>query len=359
MVLAASYEARAYGVRGAMGGSQARALCPQVVVVQPRFSAYVEASRAVFSVFERTTPFVEGISIDEAFLDVGGLRRVSGTPVEIAVRLRRQVREEVGLAITVGVASTKFLAKVASAVGKPDGLLVVPNGGELDFLHPLPVERLWGVGPKTAEKLHERGITTVAQVARVPESALVAMLGGHAGRHLHALAHNRDHRSVQSGRRRRSIGSQRALGRSNPSLGELDTTLVGLVDRVTRRLRDADRLARTVVLRLRFSDFTRATRSHTLAESTSHTDTILEALRALLADAGPTIAERGITLLGVALANLDDGDVTQLELPFGRRSGNALDDVLDDVRERFGGDALGRAVMLGRDQGWSMPTLPE
>ncbi|HOT80407.1 MAG TPA: DNA polymerase IV [Microthrixaceae bacterium] len=359
VVLAASYEARAYGVRGAMGGSQARALCPQVVVVQPRFSAYVEASRAVFSVFERTTPFVEGISIDEAFLDVGGLRRVAGTPVEIAVRLRRQVREEVGLAITVGVASTKFLAKVASAVGKPDGLLVVPNGGELDFLHPLPVGRLWGVGPKTAEKLHERGITTVAQVARIPESALVAMLGGHAGRHLHALAHNRDHRSVQTGRRRRSIGSQRALGRSNPSLGELDTTLVGLVDRVTRRLRDADRLARTVVLRLRFSDFTRATRSHTLGESTSHTDTILEALRALLADAGPTIAERGITLLGVALANLDDGDVTQLELPFGRRSGNALDDVLDDVRERFGGDALGRAVMLGRDQGWSMPTLPE
>ena len=359
VVLAASYEARAYGVRGAMGGSQARALCPQVVVVPPRFSAYVEASRAVFSVFERTTPFVEGISIDEAFLDVGGLRRVAGTPVEIAVRLRRQVRDEVGLAITVGVASTKFLAKVASAVGKPDGLLVVPNGGELDFLHPLPVERLWGVGPKTAEKLHERGITTVAQVARIPESALVAMLGGHAGRHLHALAHNRDHRSVQTGRRRRSIGSQRALGRSNPSLGELDTTLVGLVDRVTRRLRDADRLARTVVLRLRFSDFTRATRSHTLAESTSHTDTILEALRALLADAGPMIAERGITLLGVALANLDDGDVTQLELPFGRRSGNALDDVLDDVRERFGGDALGRAVMLGRDQGWSMPTLPE
>ena len=359
VVLAASYEARAYGVRGAMGGSQARALCPQVVVVPPRFSAYVEASRAVFSVFERTTPFVEGISIDEAFLDVGGLRRVSGTPVEIAVRLRRQVRDEVGLAITVGVASTKFLAKVASAVGKPDGLLVVPNGGELDFLHPLPVERLWGVGPKTAEKLHERGITTVAQVARIPESALVAMLGGHAGRHLHALAHNRDHRSVQTGRRRRSIGSQRALGRSNPSLGELDTTLVGLVDRVTRRLRDADRLARTVVLRLRFSDFTRATRSHTLVESTSHTDTILDALRALLADAGPMIAERGITLLGVALTNLDDGDVTQLELPFGRRSGNALDEVLDDVRERFGGDALARAVMLGRDQGWSMPTLPE
>lgn len=359
VVMAASYEARACGVRGAMGGSQARALCPQAVVVEPRFSAYVEASKAVFAVFESTTPFVEGISIDEAFLDVGGLRRMSGTPVEIAVRLRRQVRDEVGLAISVGVASTKFLAKVASAVGKPDGLLVVPSGGELDFLHPLPVERLWGVGPKTAEKLHERGITTVAQVARIPESALVTMLGGHAGRHLHALAHNRDHRSVQTGRRRRSIGSQRALGRSNPSMDELDTTLVSLVDRVTRRLRDADRLARTVVLRLRFGDFTRATRSHTFTESTSHTDTILDALRTLLGAAGPMIRQQGITLLGVAVANLDDGEVAQLELPFGRRSGTALDDVLDDVREKFGGDALGRAVMLGRNQGWSMPTLPD
>lgn len=359
VVLAASYEARAFGVRGAMGGRQARALCPDVIVVEPRFGAYVEASKAVFGVFERTTPFVEGISIDEAFLDVGGLRRVAGTPVEIAVRLRHQVREEVGLAITVGVAGTKFLAKVASAVGKPDGLLVVPIGEELAFLHPLPVERLWGVGPKTSEKLHARGIRTVAEVARIPEAGLVAMLGGHAGRHLHALAHNRDHRVVQTGRRRRSIGSQRALGRSNPSMGELDTTLVGLVDRVTRRLRDAERLARTVVLRLRFADFTRVTRSHTMAEPTSHTDTILEALRALLAAAQPEIAERGITLIGISLANLDGGDSVQLELPFGRRSGSSLDEVLDDVRGKFGGEALGRAVMLGRSQGWSMPTLPD
>jgi DNA polymerase-4 len=199
----------------------------------------------------------------------------------------------------------------------------------------------------------------VAEVARIPEIALTAMLGRASGHHLYALAHNRDPRRVQGGRRRRSIGSQRALGRSNPSLAELDTTLVSLVDRVTRRLRDADRVGRTVVLRLRFTDFERVTRSHTLAEPTSHTDTLLAALRSLLHAAAPMIRERGITLIGVAIANLDDDDAVQLELPFGRRSGSALDDVLDDVRQRFGGDALGRAVMLGRTQGFSMPTLPD
>src|ERR687897_908488 len=167
VVLAASYEAKAHGVRSAMGGRQAQRLCPNALVVPPRFSAYVEASRAVFEVFDDTTPLVEGISIDEAFLDVGGLRRVSGTSTEIAVRLRREVLERVGLPVTVGVARTKFLAKVASGVAKPDGLLVVPADGELDFLHPLPVERLWGVGPVTAAKLHEGSITTVAQVARL------------------------------------------------------------------------------------------------------------------------------------------------------------------------------------------------
>src|SRR5262250_1399709 len=177
VVLAASYEARAYGVRTAMGGRQARRLCPHAIVVEPRMSAYSDASRAVFEVFEQTTPLVEGLSIDEAFLDVGGLRRLSGTPIEIARRLRRDVRERVGLAITVGVARTKFLAKVASRVAKPDGLLLVPPAGELDFLHPLPVQRLWGVGPKTAAKLNARGITTVGEVARLGDDALVAMLG--------------------------------------------------------------------------------------------------------------------------------------------------------------------------------------
>src|SRR6266705_2940135 len=190
VVLAASYEAKAFGVRTAMGGAQARALCPQAVVVEPRMSAYTKASEAVFEVFERTTPLVEGLSIDEAFLDVGGLRRLAGPATEIAVQLRRDVRDQVGLPITVGVARTKFLAKVASAVGKPDGLLVVPPDRELAFLHPLPVERLWGVGPVTAERLHAQGLRTVGEVARLPQASLVSLLGRASGRHLHALAHN-------------------------------------------------------------------------------------------------------------------------------------------------------------------------
>src|SRR6266545_261103 len=189
VVLAASYEARAYGIHTAMGGTQARRLCPHVIVVSPRISAYSEASKAVFAVFDQTTPLVEGLSIDEAFLDVGGLRRIAGTPTEIATRLRRDVLEQVGLPITVGVARTKFLAKVASGVAKPDGLLVVPPDGELAFLHPLPIERLWGVGPVTAARLRALGIATVGEVAGLTEETLVCLLGGAAGRHLHALAH--------------------------------------------------------------------------------------------------------------------------------------------------------------------------
>src|SRR3954468_15942833 len=177
VVLAASYEAKAFGVRTPMGAAQARALCPQAIVVAPRMSAYSKASKDVFAVFRDTTPIVEGISIDEAFLEVGGLHKIRGTPTEIAIRLRSDVRERVGLPITVGVARTKFLAKVASGVGKPDGLLVVPPDRELAFLHPLPVERLWGVGPVTAEKLRSRGITIVGEVSELGEGALVAMLG--------------------------------------------------------------------------------------------------------------------------------------------------------------------------------------
>jgi len=242
VVLAASYEAKARGIRTAMGGYQARRLCPQAIVVPPRMSAYSTASKAVFEVFRRTTPVVEGLSIDEAFLDVSGLWRICGPPSEIAAQLRRDVLREVGLPITVGVARTKFLAKVASAVAKPDGLLVVPVDGELAFLHPLPVERLWGVGPVTSAKLRERRITTVGQVARLGEAALVSMLGAGAARHLFALANNRDPRPVRVGRRRGSIGAQRALGRSPRSPADLDAALIGLVDRVTRRMRRAARV---------------------------------------------------------------------------------------------------------------------
>jgi DNA polymerase IV len=359
VVLAASYEAKAHGVRTAMGGRQARRLCPRAVVVPPRMSAYSEASKAVFEIFENTTPLVEAISIDEAFLDVRGLRRISGRPIDIAVRLRREVLERVGLPITVGIARTKFLAKVASGVAKPDGLLLVPPSGELAFLHPLPVERLWGVGPVTSEKLRACGITTVGQVARLRETALVSMVGRAAGRQLHALAHNRDPRRVRVGRRRRSMGTQSALGRRPRSPEALDTVLVGLVDRLGRRLRAARRVCRTIVLRLRFDDFTRATRSHTLLEATAQTMTILTIARGLLATAMPIIEHRGITLMGVTLGNLTDARAIQLALPLEYDRARALDVAVDDVRERFGSTAITRAVLLGRDQGLMVPLLPD
>lgn len=359
VVLAASYEAKARGVRTAMSGRQARLLCPQAIVVPPRMSAYSAASKAVFEVFRETTPLVEGLSIDEAFLDVGGLRRVSGTPVEIAIGLRDQVLRRVGLPITVGVARTKFLAKVASGVAKPDGLLVVPPDRELAFLHPLPVERLWGVGPVTATKLRDRRIRTVGDVARLGEATLVSILGGHAGRHLHALAHNRDPRPVQVGRRRQSMGAQRALGRGPHSATDLYAVLAGLVDRVTRRMRGAGRLGRTVVLRLRFADFSRAARSHTLPRPTAHTRTILDTARGLLTAALPTIERRGVTLVGVAVGNLDGGRYQQLELPFDGYADGGLDGALDAVRARFGSAAVTRGVLLGRGEGLTVPMLPD
>ena len=354
VVLAASYEAKAFGVRTAMGGRQARRLCPQAVVVRPRMSAYSEASKDVYRVFEDTSPLVEGLSIDEAFLDVRGMERIAGTPAEIAARLKGAVRDRVGLPISVGVARTKFLAKVASAVAKPDGLLVVPPRGELTFLHPLPVERLWGVGLVTAGKLRARGIETVGQVAWLEEDELVRLLGRASGRHLFALAHNRDPRRVRVGRRRGSIGSQSA-GRRLPR--ELDPVLVGLVDRVTRRMRKAGRSGRTVVLRLRFDDFTRATRSHTLPYATFHSETVLAAARGLLAAALPLLEERGCTLLGLAVANLDDNP--QLMLPLERKSRSRLDEAVDEVRARFGVDALTRGVLLGRRTGFEVPMLTD
>ena len=359
VVLAASYEARAHGIRSAMGGARARRLCPDAIVVSPRMSAYSEASKAVYRVFEDMSPLVEGLSIDEAFLDVRGMRRIAGTPAQIATRLRERVREQVGLPLTVGVARTKFLAKVASGVAKPDGLLVVPPERELRFLHALEVERLWGVGPVTSRKLRAEGITTVGQVAVLTEAVLVSLLGRAAGRQLHALSHNRDPRRVQSRRRRGSIGSQRALGRSPKTPEAVDAVLVGLVERVTRRLRDAHRIGRTVVLRVRFGDFTRATRSHTLPFATANTHAILETARALLVAAMPLIEQRGLTLVGIAVANLQDDVPVQLALPFERRSLEALDAALDEVRERFGSSAITRAVLLGRDPGLTMPLLPD
>ncbi len=359
VVLAASYEARAYGIHSAMSGRRARRLCPHAIVVRPRMTAYSDASKTVYRVFEDHSPLVEGLSIDEAFLDVRGLERIAGSPREIAARLRRDVRERVGLPLTVGVACTKFLAKVASAVAKPDGLLVVPAGGEEAFLHPLPVQYLWGVGPVTARKLRERGLVTVGRVAQVPEPALVAMLGPAAGRHLHALAHNRDPRRVRTGRRRGSIGSQCALGRSRRSREEVDAILVGIVERVTGRLRKAHRVGRTIVLRVRFDDFTRATRSHTLPRPTAETARILSVARSLLASLEPVIRRRGLTLVGLAVTNLADDAPLQLPLPLDPWAGGALDSAMDEIRERYGREALRRAVLLHHPAGIEMPLLPD
>jgi DNA polymerase IV len=358
VVLAASYEAKARGVRTAMGGAAARRLCPDAVVVQPRMDAYAEASSELYRIFDDLSPLVEGLSIDEAFLDVRGLERITGTPVEIAARLRREARERIGLAVTVGVARTKHLAKVASGVAKPDGLLVVPPERELDFLHPLPVERLWGVGPATAAKLHEVGLRTVGDVAGVPDDGLVLLLGRALGRHLHALAHNRDPRRVETGRRRRSIGSQHALGRRRRSRAEIDAIVLGIVERVARRLRAAGRVGRTVVLRLRFDDYTRATRSHTLPRPTAHTQTILVTARWLLAGAWPLVEAGGLTLVGIAVAGLEDDDELQLTLP-GAASGGELDAALEEVRTRFGSKAVTRAVLLGRSDRPLPPLLPD
>ena len=359
VVLAASYEAKAFGVRTAMSGSRARGLCPQAIVVRPRMSAYSEASKAVYRVFDDMCPLVEGLSIDEAFLDVRGMERIAGSPVEIAQRLRRRVLDEVGLPITVGIARTKFLAKVASGVAKPDGLLLVPPEGELDFLHPLPVEKLWGVGQVTARKLHACGIRTVAQVAALDERLLVMVLGRASGRHLHALAHNRDPRPVQARRRRRSMGAQSALGRRPRTAREIDAVLIALVDRVTRRMRAAGRVGRTVVLRMRFDDFSRATRSVTLPDATAETQAILAAMRGLFAAALPMIRERGLTLVGITVTNLDNADAAQLMLPLHRHTGDAVDAAVDRVRARYGTAAITRAVLLGRNQGEEVPLLPD
>jgi DNA polymerase IV len=359
VVLAASYEAKAHGVRTAMGGRQARRLCPHATVVPPRMAAYVEASRALYALFEDTTPSVEGLSIDEAFLDVRGMERLAGTPWEIAVRLRRSAREQLGLPVTVGIACTKHLAKIASAVAKPDGLLLVPPGGELAFLHPLPVERIWGIGPATAVRLHRIGVTTAGQLARVPEADLETILGTAAARHLHALANNHDPRPVRRRPRRRSIGSQHAFGLRRATPEEIETDLVAIVDRVTRRLRAASRVGRTIGLRLRFGDYSRATRSHTLRHPTAQTRPILGAARTLLAGARPLVERRGLTLIGVTIANLENDLPFQLCLPFDLDDFELLDAALDEIRNRYGPTAITRGILVGRRALPEMPLLPD
>jgi len=359
VILAASYEAKRFGVYTPMPGYQAKRLCPDLVFVSPRFEAYSATSKAVFEIFDDTTPLVEGISIDEAFLDVGGLRKLSGTPAEIGATLRHTVLADVGLPITVGIARTKFLAKVASGVAKPDGLLVVEPDGELDFLHPLPVEKLWGVGQVTADKLNARGLFTVRDVAALDPAALSALVGIAAGRQLSSLAHNVDARRGETGKRRGSIGSQHALGRTKRTHDEIEVILRGIIDRITCRMRNAERVGRTIVLRFRFDDFTRATRSHSLPQATSATSPIQSTALTLLATAWPMIEERGLTLIGASVANLENEMCVQLVIPFDRAESAELDQAIDAVRDRFGSAALTRADRIGSDPGFGVPLLAD
>lgn len=359
VVLAASYEAKRRGVKTAMGGRQAKQLCPDLIVVPARFDAYVEASKAVFELFHATTPQVQGVSIDEAFLDVAGLHRIDAPPIDIAARLREQVRTQVGLPITVGVARTPFLAKVASRVAKPDGLLLVPPDGEEAFLHPLPLDILWGVGEVTAAKLRGFGLETAGDVASLPESVLRGALGPAAGRHLFAVVHGRTPERVETGRRRGSIGAQRAIGRGPHDPEFVRAALLGLVDRVCGRMRRAHRTARTVVLRLRFEDFTKATRSRTLAHPTSVGADVAAAAMTLLDAAEPLIRSRGITLVGVALTNLDSDAFVQPQLALDGPDTTGLDSAVDLVADRFGKGALTRGSLLRRGEGLAVPLLPD
>ncbi len=358
VVLAASYEARRFGIRTAMNGRQARALCPEVLVVEPRMGAYSEASKAVFEIFNDTSPWVEGLSIDEAFIDVTGLQRLVGPDTEIARALRQRVASEVGLPISVGGGSTKFLAKVASGVAKPKGVRIVADGDELAFLHPLPVSRLWGVGPVTEERLAGVGLHTVADVASIDRRSLISLCGKASGHHLYALAHNLDPRPVEVGRRRRSVGSQRSFPANSVDREGAEEVLLDTVDRVTRRLRTGHRVARTVVLRLRFADFAQATRSRTLIEATNSTAPILSTANDLLDETWPTISERGLTKVGVAVTGLCADDAIQLPLPFAKADGLALDHAVDTIRQRFGTDSLTRTTLVGRPS-IDMPILPD
>lgn len=356
VVLSASYEARRFGVAAPMGVRRALALCPGAVVVSGSFSDYLELSGKVFDVCRRFTPLVEPISIDEAFLDVSGSEHLLGPAPLIAAELKASVRRETGLVVSVGVARTKFLAKVAGRVSKPDGLLVVDPAAELDFLHPLPVEAIWGVGPALAARLHARGVETVGDLAGLPEHTLVHWLGPGAGRHLLALAWNRDPRPVVTGRRAGSVGSQQALGRGTADRAALSGVLLRLCDRVGTRLRSKQRTARAVTVRVRGEIGQVLSRRATSPVPLASTAAI-QALALPLLEAACAALAHPVTLVGVTLSGLDREGPVQLELPLERgaphRPGSStgaarlrLDGSTDEIRRRYGKGAVTRASSL-------------
>ncbi|WP_128931559.1 DNA polymerase IV [Bradyrhizobium zhanjiangense] len=354
VVLAASYEAKAFGVRSGMPGRQARELCPQLTFVTGHFKDYQRLGDAAIKVIGDFTPLVERISIDEAFADVAGCTHLFGTPAEIAMAIRQRVRTELGLPISVGVARTKHLAKIASQVAKPDGLVVVDPDTELEFLHPLTVDLMWGVGPVTKARLAEIGVLTIGQLAKTPGWSLERLLGPAAGEKLAALAWNRDPREIKSHRRARSAGAQSAIGRKPAVERVFRPTLVHLADRVATRLRAKSRPGRTVTVRVRFADLSSVTRSITLDAPIFATMILAELaedlVRAILANHPD---EKIISLLAISVSHIEEHWDPELELPFGleeegRRPGSRLgmarwaaDCAIDKIRDRFGWDAIG------------------
>jgi DNA polymerase-4 len=351
VVAAASYEARRFGIHSAMPMARARRACPDAVFLSPRFDAYSDASAQVMAVLRDVTPLVEPISLDEAFLDVAGAQRSLGSGPEIGRLLRRRIRAETGLTASVGAATTKLLAKLASDLAKPDGMLVVEPGTELEFLHPLPVTRLWGVGPATRRRLERFGVETVGDLAGIPETALVRALGASAGGHLHALSLNRDERAVEPDRAMKSIGHEETFARDRSDLDGLEHDALRMADAVAGRLRGASMTARTVQIKVRYPDFRTITRSHTVPTPTDLSQEIGETARDLLRAVD---LDGGIRLLGVSVQQLEAGVAVQGRLELDDGSGapteerRALEDALDTVRERFGSDAVGSAAFLER-----------
>jgi DNA polymerase-4 len=358
VVSTASYEARAFGVRSAMPMARARQACPQATFLSPRMARYVEKSHEVMAILGSISPLVEQLSIDEAFVDVAGARRMLGGPSEIAATIRRRVLDEAGLCLSVGVASTKFLAKLASDLAKPDGVLVVAPGTEHSVLAPLPVSRLWGVGPATMTKLERMGLRTIGDVAAIEEQTLVGALGSGLGRHLHALARNDDPREVVPERDTKSIGAEETFAADLHTIPQCERELVRLTDRACARLRRAGLTARTVNVKIRFGNFETRTRARTLPEATDVSTVVLDVARELLAefDVG-----RGVRLLGVALSRLDAvaGLQATLDLTGDPQSEQqcrterraAVERAVDEVRDRFGSLAVGPATLVEPNEG--------
>jgi DNA polymerase-4 len=353
VVLAASYEARAFGVRSGMPGRRARQLCPDLVFVGGHFDEYQRLGDAAIAVLGDFTPSIERISIDEAFADVAGCTHLFGSPEAIARAVRARVRTELGLPMSIGVARTKHLAKIASQVAKPDGLVVVHPATELEFLHALPVALMWGVGPATEARLAGVGVTTIGQLAEHSPHAVQRLLGHAVGARLTALSWNRDPRPVQTQRRARSAGAQSALGRQSATDRVVKPTLHHLADRIGARLRARSLAGRTIAVRVRFGDLRSVTRALTLSSPLSATralaETAEELVRSVLADHP---AERTISLLAISVSNLEADGIVQLELPLerageGRRAGTKeglarwrADRVVDAIRKRFGERAI-------------------